>query len=53
MEINDLRIIICSRKAEATVERISVCNVIEKIMEHGIHCLPYSYTYDDVIHLSS
>ena len=25
---------------EATVERISVCNVIEKLMEHGMHCLP-------------
>ena len=33
----DLRINICLRKSEVTAERISVCNVIEKLMEHGIH----------------
>ena len=33
-------------KTEATDERISVCNVIEKLMEHSIHCLPCSYTND-------
>ena len=45
-ELNDLRIIICLRKSEVTVERISVCNVIEKLLGHGIHCLPCSYTND-------
>ena len=44
LELNDLRIIICLRKSEDIVERISVCNVIEKLMEHGIHCLPCSFT---------
>ena len=34
MKLNDLRIIICWRKPEVTVERISV----EKLMERGIHC---------------
>ena len=48
--LNDLRIIICLRKSEVTVENISVCNVIEKLMEHGIHCLPCSGT-NDVIDL--
>ena len=34
-------------KSEATVERISVCNVVKmKLMEHGLHCLPRSYTND-------
>ena len=42
----DLRIIIYLRKSEVTVETISVCNVIEKLMEHGIHCLPCSYSND-------
>ena len=36
MELNDLRVIIYLRKSEVTFERISVCNVIEKVMEHGI-----------------
>ena len=40
IELNDLRLIICLRKYEVTVERISVCYVIEKLMEHGIHCRP-------------
>ena len=39
-ELNDLRIIICLRKSEITIERISICNVIEKLMEHD--CLPCS-----------
>ena len=26
------------------MKRILVCNVAEKIAEHGIHCLPFSYT---------
>ena len=45
-ELNDLRKIICLRKSEVSVERISVCNVIGNLVEHGIHCLPYSYTID-------
>ena len=54
-ELNDLRIIIYLRKSEidvVTVERISVCNVTETLMEHGIDCLPCFYT-DCVIDLSS
>ena len=43
--LNDLRIIICLRKPEITAERISVRNAIEKLMEHGIHCLSCSYTH--------
>ena len=43
-ELNDLRVIICLRKSEVIVERISVCKVIENVAEHGIHCLPCSYT---------
>ena len=43
-ELNDLRIIICLRKSGVTVEIISVCNIIEKLMEYGIHCLACSYT---------
>ena len=39
-QLHDLRIIICLRKSEVIVERISVCNVIENLMEHGKHCLP-------------
>ena len=34
----------------SSVERISVCKVIEKMEEQGIHCLPCSYT-NDVIDL--
>ena len=49
-ELNDLRIIICLRKSEVTDLRISVCNFIENMMEHGIHCLPCSNT-NDVIDL--
>ena len=43
-ELNYLRVIICSRTFEVTVEIISVCNNTEKMMAHGIHCLPCSYT---------
>ena len=45
-ELNELRIIICLRKSEVTFERISVCNVTGKLAEHGIYCLPCSYTTD-------
>ena len=50
-ELNDLRIIICLKKSDVTVERISVCNVTEKLMEHSIHCLPCSNT-NDVVHVA-
>ena len=33
-----------------SVERILVCNVIEKLAGHTIHCLPCIYT-NDVIYL--
>ena len=51
-ELNELKllIVICLRKSEVTVERISVCNVIEKLMKHGVHCLPCPYT-NDVINM--
>ena len=52
MQLNNLRIVICLRKSEMIVERISVCNVIENLMEHGIQCLPCSYT-NDIIDISS
>ena len=34
-ELNDLRKIIGLRKSEVSVERISACNIIEKMTEHG------------------
>ena len=37
-------------KSEVAVERISVCNAIEKLKENGIHCLSCFYT-NDVIDL--
>ena len=37
MELNDLRKI---RQSEVSFEKISVCNVIEKFIEDGIHYLP-------------
>ena len=37
MEFNALEIIICLRKSEVSVERILICNVIEKLAEHGIY----------------
>ena len=45
-ELSDLRKIICFRKSKDSVERISVCNVIENLVEHGIHSLPIPYQYD-------
>ena len=48
-EINDLRKIICLRKSEVNVKRKqNSINVIEKIVEHGIHCLQCSYTNDSI-----
>ena len=49
-ELNELRIVICLTKSEVTVERISVCNFVEKLIEYAIYCLPCSYT-NDVIEL--
>ena len=46
IELNDLKITICLKKSEVSVGRISVCNVIDKLMEHDIHCLPCFYTND-------
>ena len=45
-ELNDKRKVIYFRKTEVSVERISVCNVIENLAKHDIHCLPCSYTND-------
>ena len=39
MELYDLRIIICWKKSEVSVESISVCNVTEKLAKHVIQCL--------------
>ena len=50
-KLNDWRKIICLRKSVVSVERISVCNVIENLAEHGIHCLSCFYT-NDVIDIS-
>ena len=44
-EINGLGIIICFKKSEVLFERISVCDMSEKLIEHGIHGLRCSYTY--------
>ena len=45
-ELNDFRKVICLRKSELSVERISVCNVTENLAEHGIYFLPCSCTSD-------
>ena len=39
MELNDLRKIICLKKSEISIERITVCNVTENMAEHGIHSM--------------
>ena len=49
-ELNNLRKIICLRKFEVCKKKGS--NVIDKLVEHGIKCLPCSYT-NDVIAISS
>ena len=50
MELNDLRKKnICFRKSEVSVERILVCNVNEKLEEHGINCLPSPILMTSVI----
>ena len=43
---NDMRNILCLRKAEVSVVRILISNVIESLVGHGIHCLICSYTND-------
>ena len=43
-KLNELRNFICLSKSEVSVERISVCDVTKNLIEHGIHCLPCSYT---------
>ena len=49
-ELIDLRITICLKKSEVSVERISVYIVVGNLVEHSIHCLPCSYS-NDVIDL--
>ena len=50
-EINDLRIIICLRTSEVSIERVTVCKFIQKnLAEHGIYCLLCYNTYE-VIYL--
>ena len=51
-ELNDLRKSICLRKSEVYVLKKKVSDVFEKLLEHGIHCLPCSYT-NGIIDLSS
>ena len=41
------------RKSVVSVGRISVCNVSEHLAEHGIHCLPCSYTIDVIDTITS
>ena len=48
---SNYRKVICLRKTGVSVvERISVCNVVDKLAGHGKHCLPFSYT-NDVINM--
>ena len=42
----DLRKIIYLRESKVSVERVSVCCVMENLAEHGIHCLPCPYIND-------
>ena len=41
-ELNDLKLLICLRMSKVSVKGITVFNVIEKLAEHGILCLPCS-----------
>ena len=45
-DLNGLRKNIYLRKPEVSVERNSVCNVIEELMGHGVHCLTCSLSYN-------
>ena len=51
-DLNGMRKIICLRKSDYSVEIISVCNVIETLVEHDIHSLTFSYTNEVVNMLS-
>ena len=51
-ELNDLGKIICLKISVFSVERISVFYVVEKLAEHGIHCLPCSYTNGVIVMFS-
>ena len=44
-KLNVLIKIICLRKSEVSVERISVCNVVENLAEHSIHSTMLLYQY--------
>ena len=50
MELNDMRKTICLGKSEGLfvkkTQKKTVSNVIEKFVEHSIHCLPCSYMND-------
>ena len=50
MELNDLKKN-CFRKSEVSDKINSVHNVNEKLVEHGILCLPF-FNINDVIDLS-
>ena len=41
--LNDLKKYLF-KKSEVSVQTVLVCNVIDNLAEHGIHCLPCSYT---------
>ena len=51
-KLNDLRKIISLRNSKVYVKKKTVSTVIEKLVEDGIHCLPYSYI-NDVLDLKS
>ena len=38
---------ICVRKSEVNAKKV-FSNVIEKLVEHDLQCLPYSYTNDGI-----
>ena len=40
--------VVSLRKPEVSVERISICDVTENLVEHGIYCLSCSYTNDGI-----
>ena len=48
-ELNDLRKMICLRKTQVSVERISVYKIIESLVQHGRHCLPCSTKFSMTI----
>ena len=42
MELNGLRIFICLRKSEVSIEMIEFCNVIENLADQEKHFFPCS-----------